>query len=135
MPCKTKPRQSSRESLRMVRLLPPDTPRPPKYQPELRKNSFSEKLYFQFFCSFCNFVGPVGPFFHICGGWGCTIRTFPRTLAGFGLTGHWGSRFSCFLEILETHFITTYLQIGPRASRLVLDCFFQSQGTISGAIK
>ena len=48
-----------------------------------------------------------------------TMR-FPRTLAGFGLTGHGGSRFSRFLEILETHFITKYLQIRPRASRLVL---------------
>ena len=47
-------------------------------------------------------------------------KRFPRTLAGFGLTWHGGSRFSCFLEILETHFITKYLQIGPRASRLVL---------------
>jgi hypothetical protein len=48
---------------------------------------------------------------------------FPRTLAGFGLTWHGGNRFSCFLEILETHFITKYLQIGPRASRLVLGVF------------
>ena len=61
-------------------------------------------------------------------------KRFPRTLAGFGLTGHGGSRFSCFLEILATHFITKYLQIGPRASRLFLG-FFWSQGTISGAIK
>ena len=37
---------------------------------------------------------------------------FPRTLAGFGLTWHGGSRFSWFLEILESHFITKYLQIG-----------------------
>ena len=48
---------------------------------------------------------------------------FPRTLAGFGLTWHGGSRFSFFGEILETHFITKYLQIGPRASRLVLGFF------------
>ena len=47
-------------------------------------------------------------------------RRLPRTLAGFGLTWHGGSRFSCFWEILETHFITKYLPIGPRASRLVL---------------
>ena len=46
-------------------------------------------------------------------------KRFPRTLAGFGLTGHGGSRFSCFWEILETHFITKYIKIGPRASRLV----------------
>ena len=32
MSCKTKPCQSSRESLRMVRAMPPDTPRPPKFQ-------------------------------------------------------------------------------------------------------
>ena len=44
----------------------------------------------------------------------------PRTLAGFGLTWDGGNRFSCFWEILESHFITKYLQIGPRASRLVL---------------
>ena len=50
-------------------------------------------------------------------------KRFPRTLAGFGLPGHGGSRFSCFGEILETHFITKYLQIGPRASRLVLGFF------------
>ena len=54
-------------------------------------------------------------------------RRFPRTLAGFGLTWHGGSRFSCFLEILETHFITKYRQIGPRASRLVLG-FFRKPG-------
>ena len=50
-------------------------------------------------------------------------RRFPRTLTGFGLTWHRGSRFSCFWEILETHFITKYLQIVPRASRLVLGLF------------
>jgi len=32
----------------------------------------------------------------------------------------WGSRFPCFLEILETRFITKYLQICLRASRWVL---------------
>ena len=52
-------------------------------------------------------------------------KRFPRTLAGFGLTWHGGSRFSCFLEILETHFITKYLQIGTRASRLVLGFFWK----------
>ena len=65
--------------------------------------------------------------------WGCpgawhgmdhTMR-FPRTLAGFGLTWHGGNRFSYLLEILETHFITKYLQIGPRASRLVLGFFWR----------
>ena len=50
---------------------------------------------------------------------------FPRTLAGFGLTWHGGSRFSCFLEILETHFITKYIQIVPLASRLVLGFFWK----------
>ena len=63
-----------------------------------------------------------------------TMR-FRQSLAGFGLTWHGGSRFSCSLEILETHFITKYLQIGPRASRLVLGFCFFSKGTISGAIK
>ena len=33
-------------------------------------------------------------------------KRFPRTLAGFGVTWHGGIRFSCILEILETHFIT-----------------------------
>ncbi len=37
MPCKTKSCQSSTECLRMVRALPPDTPRPPQFQPELWK--------------------------------------------------------------------------------------------------
>ena len=57
-------------------------------------------------------------------------KRYPRTLAGFGLTWHGGSRFSCFLEILETHFITKYLQIGPRASRLVLGFFWGVAHTI-----
>ena len=55
-------------------------------------------------------------------------KTLSRTLAGFGLTGHGGSRFSCFWEILETHFITKYLQIGHRASRLVLGFFLNTRG-------
>ena len=50
---------------------------------------------------------------------------FPRTLVGSGLAWHGGSRFSCFLEILETHFITKYLQIVPLASRLVLGFFWK----------
>ena len=71
--------------------------------------------------------------------WGCPggghgpYEEMSRTLAGFGLTGHGGSRFSCFLDILETHFITKYLQICPRA-RLVLGFCF-CQGPISGDIK
>ena len=59
---------------------------------------------------------------------------FPRTLAGFSLTWHGGNRFSCFLEILETHFITKYLQIGPRivlkarvpSQELSNKCIFQN---------
>jgi hypothetical protein len=52
-------------------------------------------------------------------------KRFHRTLAGFGLTWHGGGRVSCFLEILETHFITKYLQIGhptraPRADHCVI---------------
>ena len=54
-------------------------------------------------------------------------KTLSRTLAGFGLTGHGGSRFSCFLEMLETLFVTKYLKIGVRASRLVLDLFFKAR--------
>ena len=46
---KTKSCQSSTEYLRMVRALPPDTPRPPQFQPELWKNSFCEKLDFSRF--------------------------------------------------------------------------------------
>ena len=62
-----------------------------------------------------------------------TMR-FPRTLAGFGLTWHRGSRFSCFLEILK-------LTSSPNTSKLDLgppdwsSIFFESQGTISGVIK
>ena len=56
--------------------------------------------------------------------WGCPgvdhTKRLSRTLAGFGLTGHGGSQFSCFWEILGSHFITKYFQIGPRTSRLVL---------------
>ena len=37
MPCKTKSCQSSTEYLRMLRALPPDTPRPPQFQPEFPK--------------------------------------------------------------------------------------------------
>ena len=71
--------------------------------------------------------------------WGCPgawhepYDAIPRTLAGFGLTWHGGNRFSCFFEILETHFITKYLQIGHRASGLVL--VFFCQGIMSGGIK
>ena len=35
--------------------------------------------------------------------------------------------FHVFLEILETHFITKYFQIGPRASRLVLGFLFKAR--------
>ena len=62
MSCKTKPRQSSRESLRMVHAIPPDTPRPPKYQPEFSKKiedqsggpmtnleAFGDEVSFQYF--------------------------------------------------------------------------------------
>ena len=44
MPCKTKPGQSSRESHRMVYAMPPDTPRPPKYNLNCEKTSFCEKV-------------------------------------------------------------------------------------------
>ena len=49
MPCKTKSCQSSREKLRMLRVLPPDTPRPPQFQPELWKNQFLWKTRFSRF--------------------------------------------------------------------------------------
>ena len=45
-PCKTKSCQSSTEYLRMVRALPPDTPRPPQFQTELWKNQFLWKTRF-----------------------------------------------------------------------------------------
>ena len=62
-----------------------------------------------------------------------TMR-FPRTLARFGLTWHGGSRFSCFGKYWK-------LTSSPNTSKLVLGTpdwssdFFESQGTISGAIK
>ena len=46
MPCKTKSCQSSREKLSMLRALPPDTPRPPQFQPELPKKQFLWKTRF-----------------------------------------------------------------------------------------
>ena len=46
MPCKTKPCQSSRGSHCMVHAMPPDTPRPPKYNLELSKNKFLWKTWF-----------------------------------------------------------------------------------------
>jgi len=49
MPCKTRSCQSSREKFRMVRALPPDTPRPPQFQLELPKKCFCEKIDFHFF--------------------------------------------------------------------------------------
>ena len=49
MPCKTKSRQSSRESVCMVHAMPLDTPRPPKYHLKLSENGFCEKLDFSIF--------------------------------------------------------------------------------------
>ena len=48
MPCHVESRscQSSTECLRMVCALPPDTPRPPQFQPELWKNKFVWKTRF-----------------------------------------------------------------------------------------
>ena len=40
MPCKTKPSQSSRESVRMVHATPPDAHRPPKYHLTLWKKQY-----------------------------------------------------------------------------------------------
>ena len=50
MPCKTKSCQSSREYLRMLRALLPDTPKPPQFQPELPNKQFFQVFrFFQFF--------------------------------------------------------------------------------------
>jgi len=43
MPCKTESRESSTESLRMVRALPPDTPRPHQFHLKYWKTSSCEK--------------------------------------------------------------------------------------------
>ena len=62
MSCKTKPGQSSRQCLRMLRPLPPDTPRPPIFNLKLAKKTvFVKKTIFQFFGSFCGFLAPIGP--------------------------------------------------------------------------
>ena len=68
MPCKTKPCQSSRESLRMVHAMPPDIPRPPKYHLKLWKHLFLWKKWFTvflqfllFFCPIGSVFGPIGP--------------------------------------------------------------------------
>ena len=63
MSCKTKPCQSSMEILRMVHPLPPDTPRPPKYQPELWKKQFLWNSRFSIFWQFLHLVVPYRPFF------------------------------------------------------------------------
>ena len=59
--------------------------------------------------------------------WGCPggwHGPYEEIVSNFGRVWSyrtWGkSSFIYFFEILETHFITKYLQIGPRASRLVL---------------
>ena len=61
MPCKTKSRQSSKESVRTVHAIPPDTPRPPTFNLKLSKNGFCEKVDFQLFCSFWSFLNLIGP--------------------------------------------------------------------------
>ena len=53
MPCKTKFCQSSKEQMRMLRALLPDTPRPHQFQPELRKTNCCEKLDFSRFTNRC----------------------------------------------------------------------------------
>ena len=60
MPCKTKSCHSSREKLRMLRALLPDTPRPPQFQPELQKNSFCVKLDFSRFTNRSLVLNPKG---------------------------------------------------------------------------
>ena len=67
---------------------------------------FSQKLFFSQFKLY--FLG-LG----VSGGMAWTVRCDSLEL--------WrGLVFHGMGEILETHFITKYLQIGPRASRLVL---------------
>ena len=56
MPCKTKSRQTSRESVRTVHAMPPDTPRPPIFN-----YFFLKKSIFQFSGSFSGFLAPIGP--------------------------------------------------------------------------
>ena len=61
MPCKTKPRQSSRQCLHMLRPSPRTPPDLPNSNLKCKKNSFCEKLDF----SVCLwFVGPIGTVFH-----------------------------------------------------------------------
>ena len=52
MPGKTKSWQSAREKLRMLRALPPDTPRPAQFQPELWKKQFLWTTPFSVFSRF-----------------------------------------------------------------------------------
>ena len=82
MPCKNKSCQTSREKLCMVRVLLPDTPRPPQFQPELPFFYFLQ--YFQFFWGKIVFlviqveIGEV---------WGCPGGArwpYPTFLSNFG---------------------------------------------------
>ena len=67
-----------------------------------------------FFANFEWYLGGLG----VSGAWHGPYEAIPSNFGGMGEVD-----FHVFLEILETHFITKYLQIGPRASRLVLGFF------------
>ena len=65
MSCKTKPCQSSRQSFRIVRAIPLDTPRPPKFNLKSWKTRFCEKVDFcgfsAVFAVFWTPLDPIGP--------------------------------------------------------------------------
>ena len=63
MPCKTKPRQSSREPHRMVHAMPRTPPDLPNTILNCQKNGFCEKVDFSAFLQFFMFFGPIGPGF------------------------------------------------------------------------
>ena len=142
MPCKTKSCQSSTEFLRMLRALPPDTPRPPQFQPELWKNQFLWKTRFSRFTN--KSLGHP----HASLPWQALFRKQPNKmehngrwggiLGVFDLNGGWkttGRRFridcpkfrriwsretfkSRFLDFLKSHFITEWSQRLPFCPRL-----------------
>ena len=127
MPCKTKPRQSSRESPRMVHAMPLDTPRPPKF---LLKSSYgfrpngvqktaktTEKLenmcLFLKNCFFHNFkwyLGGLG----VSGSMAWTIRGDSLELwRGLVLHGMGEVDFHVFLKKLTSSPNTSKLVLGP----------------------
>ena len=161
MPCKTKSRQTSRESVRTVHAMPLDTPRPPIFNLKLSKNGFCEKVDFQFFCSFCCFLAPIGPVLApigavsatfppkgtaqvpgticgICAVWGCLggwhgpYDAIPSNFGGVWSYMAWGK--SIFMFFWKYWKLTS----SPNTSKWVLgppgwsSYCFESQGTTSG---